>query len=80
MPTINITKQSGILAVTSGTNPPRYFFGATGNFTQMPDGTGYLVNIGGTAFSIYLADLRVNGQAADNIANGATLLGAIFAT
>ncbi len=78
--TINITKVSGVIAVTSGTNPPKYFYGATGTFTQTPNGTGYLVTIGGQSFTIPLATLRVNGQAATNITNGASLLSAIFAT
>ena len=78
--TINFTKVSGVYSVTSGSNPPKYFYGATGSFSQTPNGTGYLIFIGGQSFTVSLADLRVNGQAPANIANAAVLLNALFGT
>jgi len=78
--TINFAKVSGVYSVTSGTNPPKFFYGASGSFQQTPDGTGYLIVIGGASFTVSLTDLRVNGQAAVNIANGQGLLNALFGT
>ena len=78
--TINFAKVSGVYSVTSGANPPKYFYGATGSFQQTPNGTGYLITIGQASFTVPLEDLRVNGQAAANINNAATLLNALFGT
>lgn len=78
--TINFTRVSGVFSVTSGSNPPKYFYGATGNFQQTPDGTGYLITIGNAQFSVPLTTLRVNGQTPANINNAAVLLNALFGT
>ena len=77
---INFSKTSGVYAVTSGSNPPKYFYGASGSFSQTPDGTGYLVVIGSQSFTVALADITINGQSPANIANGQTLLNALFGT
>ena len=76
--TINFAKTSGVYSVTSGSNPPKYFYGATGSFQQTPDGAGYLVVIGGASFSVPLTSLSVNGQAATTMSTGAVLLSALF--
>ena len=43
----NFTKVSGVYNVTTTGNPPKYFYGATGSFSQTPNGTWYLIVIGG---------------------------------
>jgi len=61
--TVNFASISGVISVTSGSNPPKYFYGAVGQFCQTPDATGYLIFIGGTSFTVSLSELRINGQA-----------------
>lgn len=76
--TVNFASVSGVISVTSGSNPPKYFYGAVGQFCQTPDATGYLIFIGGTSFTVSLSELRINGQAPVSLANAATLLSALF--
>jgi len=76
--TVNFASISGVISVTSGSNPPKYFYGAVGQFCQTPDATGYLIFIGETSFTVSLSELRINGQAPTSLENAATLLSALF--
>ena len=76
--TINFASVSGVLSVTSGSNPPKYFWGQTASFAQTNDGSGFLIFVGGTSFTVSLTNLRVNGQAASTMSEAQTLLSALF--
>lgn len=80
MPTINFTKQSGVITVQTGANPPLSFFGYQGSFIANASDDGWNIDIGGTPFAVKLTDLRVNGQDPGTMAIGKILLTAIFGT
>lgn len=80
MATINFSKVSGVITVTQTSGAPKSYFGLTGTYSPNASSDGYNIQIGGTSFQVSLTDLRVNGQAPANLANGLTLLGALFGT
>lgn len=75
---INITKSSGVISIKQDTNTPKYFFGLTGNYTAMSNGTTILIQIGGTSLQVELSNLRVNGQTPSSLSTALTLLNSIF--
>jgi hypothetical protein len=77
MATINFTKVSGVISVTSG-GVTKSFFGARGSFTENGAGDGFDIMIGDAPFSVSLSNLRVNGQAPTTMSSGMTLLSAVL--
>jgi hypothetical protein len=78
--TIAFTKVSGVITVTSGTNPPKSFFGLSGYYNTNSSNDGFIIQIGTTNLQVSLTDLRVNGQNPSTMTTARTLLNSIFGT
>jgi hypothetical protein len=78
--TIAFTKVSGVITVTSGTNPPKSFFGLSGYYNTNASNDGFIIQIGTTNLQVSLTDLRVNGQTPSTMTTARTLLNSIFGT
>ena len=81
----NISKVSGIIFYTDGTNQPKGYFGATGSYVVWDDLTGVVITIRSgvnvpNTYSIALSDLQVNGQTPANITVAKVLLNSVFGT
>ncbi len=76
----SIVKVSGVISIHKIGTPIKYYYGNTGSFYTNLALSGYVVKIDGDTYQINLADLRVNGQAPENIENGFVLLNAVFGT
>lgn len=77
----NISKASGVLFVTQGTQNPTSYFGATGSYQFTDDNTQIIIKIGSTP-SIITAwtNVQVNGQTPSTVTEAKTLLNSIFGT
>ena len=78
--TIAFTKISGVITVTSGSNPPKSYFGLTGTYMPNAANDGVNIEIGGASIYVSLTDLRVNGQTPSTMTTARTLLNSIFGT
>ena len=78
--TIAFTKISGVVTVTSGSNPPKSFFGLSGSYMTNASNDGFNIQIGEVNFQVSLTDLTVNGQAPSTMTTARVLLNSIFGT
>lgn len=83
MATLNVSKTSGVLFTTVGSNQPVAYFGANGSYVPFDDLTGVIITIRSginppVTFNVLLTDLLVNGQSPTNIDNAKQLLNAVF--
>jgi len=81
MPSINLTKTSGIIQIrTVGSITPATYFSPRGSSKPNSAGTGVDIVINGDSYAIPLTDLQVNGQTPTTMATALTLLSSIFGT
>lgn len=81
MPTITITKVSGVLFLRNSDNTnAKSYFGATGKYLISDDNTTIQIFIGGDIYSLTWQNLRVGTSTPTSISQAATLLNAIFGT
>lgn len=80
MPTINITKVSGVVFMQSGTQNALSYFNRTGKYVVWDDNTGATIYIGTDEYKIALSDLQINGATPPNIGTAKILLNSIFGT
>jgi len=76
----NISKASGVLFVTKGTQNPTSYFGATGSYQFSDDSKEVTVNVGADSFKTRWEYITVNGQTPSTIPESHTLLNSIFGT
>lgn len=79
----NISKVSGVIFVTDGTNQPKSYFGANGSYTVWDDLLGVRITIRSginnpDTYNLALSDITVNGQTPANITTLKVLLNAVF--
>ena len=76
----NISKASGVLFLTEGTQNPKSYFGATGGYQFSDDSKIVSVRIGTDSFTARWEYILVNGQTPSTIPESKTLLNSIFGT
>lgn len=77
---INITKQSGVISITSNGGQPKSYFGEKGKWTVAHDNITILLWVGTDSYQLVYTDLKVNGQTPSTITTAKTLLTSIFGT
>jgi hypothetical protein len=80
MAVTNISKTSGVIFVTEGTQEPKCYFVAKGKYVPNTDLLGFQITIGLDTYNVSLSELRVNGQTPSTFTTAKTLLNAVFGT
>lgn len=80
---INISKTSGVLFVTDGTNKPTAYYNSSGSYQLSDDGSYARVTIyfgqnQRAEMNIAVSNLKVNGQTPSTSSEAQTLLNAVF--
>lgn len=81
MPTLTLTKVSGVLFVAdSNVTNPKSYFGATGKYQFATDDATVLIAIGSDQYNVRWEDLRVGTSTPSSVSQAKVLLNAIFGT